>query len=357
MKKERVELKINIAEAGCVTDCWIFTRLAILRTSEYYEDWVASHYPLYADPDSNFFFGETSTIHPAYHDAILERRQINLYTMGENEVVEKAKEILAEGYYLVMTVKIPNAVDFYHELLLYGFDDEKECFLTADVQNRLFQPVIYDYSYIRDSFSEVKQHYKENKYMGLGNSVYYQYPLTAMRLKKNYNPEGCPFEAYLKLDDEWNGVCHRKGSLQDMKERNETGIIYRGINCLYALKNMLSREIAGELFPTSFRGLSSAAKKISEHQKFILISMRYLRQKWGAVMNERAEFCIREYENCCRTVEKWSNMVLKYEYTRDIELLQRIVPEIAELYEQEYESLDLFLHKSIEWVEFNQRFI
>ena len=74
MKKERVELKINIAEAGCVTDCWIFTRLAILKTSEYYEDWVASHYPLYADPDSNFFFWETSTILPAQFWSMLSRR-------------------------------------------------------------------------------------------------------------------------------------------------------------------------------------------------------------------------------------------------------------------------------------------
>ena len=47
----------------------------------------------------------------------------------------------------------------------------------------------------------------------------------------------------------------------------------------------------------------------------------------------------------------------KLKIINELELLQRIVPEIAELYEQEYESLDLFLHKSIEWVEFNQRFI
>lgn len=357
MRKERVELAVDIEEAGCVTDCWIFNRLAILKTSEYYESWVASHYPLYVDADHNFFFGETSTIHPAYHDAILERKQVNLFSLRQDNLIEKTKDVLADGYYLVMTIKIPAEVEFFHEILLYGYDDKKECFFAAGIQNRIFQPVIYSYSYIGDSFLEVKRHYKENRYLGMGHSIYYQYPITAMRIKKDYNSEGCPFEAYLKLDDEWHGVCHKTGSLGEMEAQKNSGVIYRGISCLYALKNMLEQEIIGRTFVSSFRGMTNAVKKVCEHQKFVLISMRYLKQKWGIAMDEMAEVCIREYEDCYKVVVRWLNMTLKYEYTRDIRLLQKIVVEIPNLYEKEHNILDVFLHKSIKWNEFNERFI
>lgn len=357
MGKEKVELAINIEEIGCVTECWVFNRLAILKTSKYYEDWVASHYPLYADADLNFFFGETSSLLPDYHDTILERKHINLFTLSQDRIVEKAKEMLADGYYLIMTIKVPVEIESYHEVLLYGFDDEEECFFAIGIHERFFRRITYRYSYIRNSFLDVKQHYRENECMGMGNAIYYQFPITAMRINKNYSPENCPFEAYLKLDDEWHGVCHRKGNLQNIERQNNSELIYRGLSCLYALKNMLDKEIAGETFSDSFRGLSSAVKKVSEHQIFILITMRYLREKWGIVMNELAETCIFEYENCTANVKRWLNIVLKYDQTRHIELLKEIVREIPIIYKDEHDILDLFLHKCINWSEFNEVFI
>ncbi|MCI8694195.1 MAG: hypothetical protein HFH91_16030 [Lachnospiraceae bacterium] len=357
MRKERVELAINIEEAGCVTECWVFNRLAIVRTSKYYEDWIASHYPLYADSDLNFFFGETSSLLPSYHDLILDRKQIHLFTLNQDSIVEKAKEMLADGYYLIMATKIPIEIEFYHEVLLYGFDDVNECFLTVDIQDRLFRPTVYSYSYVRNTFSEVLHHYRENECMGMGNAIYYQFPITAMRINKNYTPENCPFEAYLKLDDEWHGVCHRKSGLQDLERQNNFERIYRGLSCLYALKKLLKREIAGEPFPESFRGVSYAVKKISEHHNFMLISMKYLKNKWGTVMNEMADACICRYENCVIKSKRWMNIVLKYEQTKDIELLNKIVLEIPTTYEEEYDILDIFLHKSINWIEFNEKYI
>ena len=265
--------------------------------------------------------------------------------------------MLADGYYLIMTIKVPVEMESYHEVLLYGFDDEEECFFTIGIQERLFRRITYNYSYIRNSFPEVKRYYRENECMGMGSAIYYQFPITAMGINKNYSPENCPFEAYFKLDDEWHGVCHMKGSLQNMEEQNNSELIYRGLSCLYALKKMLDKEIAGEMFSDSFRGLSSAAKKVSEHQNLILISMRYLREKWGLVMNGMAESCIIEYENCTIKIKRWLNMILKYEQTKTVELLKEIAFEIPIVYRDEYDVLDLFLHKSINWNEFNEVFI
>ena len=142
-----------------------------------------------------------------------------------------------------------------------------------------------------------------------------------------------------------------------MERQNNFERIYRGLSCLYALKKLLKREIAGEPFPESFRGVSYAVKKISEHHNFMLISMKYLKNKWGTVMNEMADACICRYENCVIKSKRWMNIVLKYEQTKDIELLNKIVLEIPTTYEEEYDILDIFLHKSINWIEFNEKYI
>ncbi len=42
--EEKFELPIHIEDVDSVTDCWIYNRLAIIKTSPYYKDWIASHW-------------------------------------------------------------------------------------------------------------------------------------------------------------------------------------------------------------------------------------------------------------------------------------------------------------------------
>lgn len=357
MEKNIFKLPIHISDVDCVTECWIFNRLAIIKNSPYYEDWIASHYSLYADSDYNFFFGETSTVLPSYHDIILERKQIRLFGLSEENIIEKIKEEIISGRYVVMVIDISGHHNFFHEVLFYGYNDEESNFFVAGLKNRLFQPMEYSYSYIKDTLMHVKNHFIESIYNGMGTSLYYQYPVTSFKLISDYNPENCVFEAYHKLEDELSGVCHRKGKLDSLNDSGEPRIIYRGINCLLALNNMIKMELKHEEFPSGFRGLTQALKKIYEHQTMNLCSMEYILKKWSKAFNDQSVKRVFEYRRCCSIVEKWSALALKYEYTGELRLLETISSEIMDVYRREEECLDEFLHNNIDWSLFNENFI
>ena len=83
------ELKLPIYTEGIdsVTDCWIYNRLAIIKTSPYYRDWIASHYNLYS-ASGNFHFGETKIYSPSYHEEILQRRPLKVFEMNSSNIVD-----------------------------------------------------------------------------------------------------------------------------------------------------------------------------------------------------------------------------------------------------------------------------
>ena len=62
--KEKITLPIHIDDVESVTDCWIYNRLAIIKTSPYYRDWMASHYNL-CSGSGNFHFGEINMYPPS----------------------------------------------------------------------------------------------------------------------------------------------------------------------------------------------------------------------------------------------------------------------------------------------------
>ncbi len=191
----------------------------------------------------------------------------------------------------------------------------------------------------------------------MGLSLYYQYPVTAFKIDKHYNTDNCAFEAYHKIEDELSDICYSKYRVNEFDEKKSSSVIYRGINCLYGLEKMIKKEISGEMFSVDFRGMSSATKKLYEHQKMILHSMNYLFNKWEDVMCEHAVQCILDYEECIHTIEKWNFLMMKYECTGEKRLLEKVTAEITYIYEREKQILDKFLHSSIKWEIFNMYFI
>lgn len=69
------------------------------------------------------------------------------------------------------------------------------------------------------------------------------------------------------------------------------------------------------------------------------------------------EDCIGTYEKCILTVEKWVNISLKYELTRDQRLLKAILSELPEVYVKEYESLEGIVNHCIDLQRFNEIYV
>ena len=102
--KEILKLPIHIEDIDSVTDCWIYNRLAIIKTSPYYKDWIASHYNLYSDA-GNFHFGEMNMYPPSYHEEILQRKSLKVFHMDSSNIIDTLKDNIKNGYYIIMHIK------------------------------------------------------------------------------------------------------------------------------------------------------------------------------------------------------------------------------------------------------------
>lgn len=142
-----IELPIQIDDIGCVTDCWIYNRLAIIKTSPFYSDWIASHYDLLSMDHNNIFFGDISLYPPSYHDSILLRKQLLLSQFTKANIIKRIKECIENGYYVIITLKQYSDRDFYHEVLIYGFDDNKSVLLTVGLDKNRFKKINFNYNY------------------------------------------------------------------------------------------------------------------------------------------------------------------------------------------------------------------
>lgn len=357
MQYDKITLPIKIDDIECVTECWTHNRMVVLKTSPYYEDWLASHYDIYTTNQYNFRFGETWMYTPDYYDTILESKPLQLLALTEENVIKKIKSELQKGYYINMVIKPVRESERLHEVLFYGYDDEKEVLLAVGNANRGFHTTEYSYKYLEETLCEIQENIQSRQLRGMELSIQYQNPIYAFKLREDYPVENCVFHAYRKLINEVEGICFQEG------KRNESWVfrvcskVYRGISCLHALTEMIHEVMAGKELDPGCQGMTIAVQKLYEHRCMVIISMKYIQRKWEKAMKPQSTECILKYEECCKAVEKWVKLMLKYEITGDEAILKRILAEIPEIYEKEYNILTEFINEGIHWDSFNKNYI
>ena len=87
-------LPIVIEDVECVTECWTHNRMVVLKTSPYYEDWIASRYNIYTTSLFNFYFGETWMYTPDYYDAIIKSKPLHLLCILTDYLLNYPNEML-----------------------------------------------------------------------------------------------------------------------------------------------------------------------------------------------------------------------------------------------------------------------
>lgn len=354
--KEILKLPIHIEDVDSVTDCWIYNRLAIIKTSQYYRDWIASHYNLYSDA-GNFHFGEMNMYPPSYHEEILQRKPLKVFDMNSTNIVDTLKDILKNGYYIIMYIKPYINEDHYHEVLFYGFDDSKGQLISVGLAERGFRTICIDYSHMEATIEDIKKYYLDRPFRGMELSINFQYPATAMKMNPSYKPDNCAFEAYSKICKELDGKLCIVQYPKELGDYNYHHHHYMGIACLDAFKEVLQTEINGGEFSQCFRGITSAAKKLYEHRCMIKTSMEYIIEKWEIALTDEANSALVKYNDCVQVSEKWLNLCLKYEFNQDKEILKHIIDEIPVAFLKEKAALDTFLYHGIDWERFDNNFI
>jgi hypothetical protein len=232
----KVKLPIDINDVDCVTECWTFNRMIILKTSPYYEDWIASHYHLFV-VNGRFHFEQLIDT-PEFYDTILCRKQIHYFEMTREDIVNTFKKQIKDGYYInVMTKPIADK-EWYHEIVLYGYDDNESAFYAIGLEGSGFKKMQFSYQFVADMLNEMNNYFKYKEFKwGMRMSEFFQFPISAFRLRENYSTEGCVFGAFHKLRVELDGKCYGEGN------RHVNHWTYTGINCLIAWGDLLNEVI------------------------------------------------------------------------------------------------------------------
>ena len=344
----RLPIELNTA---VITECWTFEKLAMIQAAPCGDAWLASHLSLCMDPHFSCYFGDWDTHYsPSYYDDVLSVREIPLYSSPEADLLDRMQAHIRDGRYVMAILHHgPDDRDdrnAYHESLLYGYDSDRRVFFAPVLRNTELVEGELPFESVLASLSRLKAHMiavPDDRFFWASG---YQFPLSCITVRTDYVPN--PYAVLQKFIPEiWGNTMVLTELDMDMQPYGEKAV-YRGLGCLWGIREALTAYRKGEPMPDGFIGFVRNFKKLCEHRRLFLHSMHYMVRQWS-IHNEDVDTCVRVYSACVDRVETWLSLSIKAEITRTPSLLSRIVDEIPAAYREEFLMLSDFYNRCLIW--------
>lgn len=302
-------------------------KLSILLQDETYLPWFYSNYlQLYTAEHSNEFkldfysFDGKYPRHPGINGNWFERElflQLNqnliLFIKG---CVDNGRyiEILVDEYYLSCKPAYKEW-HFIHQSLIYGYDDDRECFQVLGFSRA------GDYRKIEMSFNEVEEAFYNSSIAGVGFfecGVHLDY--------SNTNPD--------------LNLTVIKTYLKDFLNSTNSFLTYTPSGASYGLKtyNILSERFKEE---PSLGDDIRPIHIIFEHKKCMVNRLKYLQEQGNLA---GASILLEGYTDLMQHSNTLKLMQLKYQFTRGQKLIDRIIEGLAGMANNEEELLETLLN-------------
>lgn len=211
---EKLLIKID---SYVMTECWTFFKLAIIQTHPNYLEWLAGHMSLVMFDNYECFFGDKYGIFPIeYFNDILQYEEINVSSFAADNIIDVIKNEIDNGNYVMFdcnynAFRENSKVDNHdiHEVLVHGYDDEKQIMFISVMSGNKFIEDEFRYNLIIKGYEWSLKYF--DKYP---KEIYYRrgwtYPVSRIRLKKDLYCFGPLFSFIHKLDNEFmGGKCTR----------------------------------------------------------------------------------------------------------------------------------------------------
>ena len=348
----RLPIELNTA---VITECWVFEKLAMIQASPFGEEWLSTHLHLYMDPTYSCYFGDGETHYPtSYFWDILAFEEIPLFSLAEDELFSLILRRLREGRYIMVMLyhEGQDGGDYFHEALLYGYDDEKEVFFAPQLQSTELVEQALPFDFLRTSLTKLKNYALQVPEDRIRWAKEYQYPVCSIRIRTDYVPNQV-YDALMKFIPEIWGKTITITELDRNMQLYGEKTAYKGLGCLFGLKEALQKQIKGEPLPPEFIGFSRNLKKMWEHRQNLLGTMRYVIDRWN-IQDEIIYTRTRDYAACCDRFEQWIGMVIKAQITGQTDPYIHILKEIPSVYHDEFFILADFYNHCVSWYTENQ---
>ena len=342
------------------SECWTNLLLSIIQTSEYASAWIASHLGIIGVDDMKCWYGNLSKIF-SYRDCldILNFEEVNIWSVPTDSVVEFIRKEINKENYIVVELKHEDSATekgyWIHEQLIFGYDDEKRELYGSVLNNQTGSFIEISITY-DDFISTYRNSYEHFKDPGNKDDFIYwsrsNFLISRISLRKDYFPHGCEYDFLQNLIIEADGKVYTSTQYDSEKNVVSERKMYNGAACLLAGEQYMEvlwhdrhfvdkdtdieyNDLFGRL---SFK-LAKDIYKLYEHRKIILDSLHWFYTITGVTDPLDSPNYI-EYEQCCKDMEIYYTVALKFNHLRDWEVLRSLKECFPSQYKKEHRVLN-----------------
>lgn len=316
-------------------ECWTFYKFAILNSSLIAKPWLATHIEFYinenmcggyGDPDGDYY-------RMRYYSDILSFERISASDTTPEKIVRVIHDEIEKDRYVILYLNFNRLYGAegvsLHELLVYGFDDNRKICYCPFLINGKFKEVEIPFDLIQEGYEEARNLYLDNGWRLLVKRSYY-FGITSLKIRDDYLNDNWVADYIDKIDHEIHGNRIVKMDLSVDKPVEHT--IYTGNACLIGLSIYLEKVSAeGSISDTVSWRLVRTLKMMYDYRQLFISSMEWFVDIVNGNDNKTLLTIINEYMLCAKCIQYCYLMFCKYIQTKNVHLIEKIKNILDEL--------------------------
>ena len=337
------KMKLPIVIKPFVTsECFTFSKFAVMQNSPSFPMWAIRNFKLYLDIYGESSYGEIDSYGLSHFENFLDIKDCKMLNVSIDKFIDYIIDKIDNGYYIIVDVDynfLINAVfnlelsePGVHEVLIYGYDNDKKVFFVPVLYKGIFREVTVDFNILKKAYSVQFTEYQADK-SNLFFRRYYFFGMTAIKIKDNYSSANIMYDFIVRLGYEAKGKIVEISDFDENEKLSNTYKYSTGVSCLKYLSNIITNYI---LYPEEFNiyKILNSCLKISEYHNILYSCIEWFLSQFNIIDNILLEK-INEYHECCKKAEQILFMSEKYKLTQKKELLVNISKKLEILYKKE----------------------
>lgn len=332
------------------SECWTYYKLAVIETSENFNEWLLCHLSLYINQAGIAVFGENGIMYPiTYFEDILDITDVDIFSVKDDEIVDFIIKQINNNRYVILDLNYDrlfykeNTTSFWlHETLIYGYDSQTKKFITPVMTNSNFEELEIDFDTIRLAFLEAQKYFSQER-KRIYNRRHWYYGITIINGLKKYHNSNIHYEFIkrLKLELENASVIKQVKSIDGLRESR----FYTGIGVISHLSTLIHAYIENnEKNDYEFEKYKNSALKLFESQKIIERTIWWMGE-FLRIRDKEFKKLLAEYKACCNEMHITVLLFHKYKFSKHDQILEKIKINLDSIRIKEEEILTKLVEK------------
>ena len=295
-------LDINLKDSF-ISECWTFYKSCIIGSYSDGQKWMSTHMEVYLDGGCGSFWGNGVYYPLDYYDDILKIAPANINKITPQKLVSYIKRMIDSNTYIV--IDSDYAIIFndeesggrLHEILVFGYDDEKEVFLCPTIGRNI---VKIPFAWMESSYDEIREIYLNDPKHRYNRRNEYFFPITEITKRKfSMNDDELLFSCLRRIREELKA---EKSTIERIDPEQPVGdprYVFKGLSVLNNLDEFLLTHVKnGTSVDNIPIDLTLTLLKIYEHRINLSHCLKYIVKMFD--MNYRLKDL---YDNYIREIQ------------------------------------------------------